>query len=335
MGSGDLRAAVVGVGHLGQHHARVYHEMPGVELVGVCDASEERAREVADRFSVPAFTDWKELPDDLQAVNVATPTVAHFEVAKYFLERSVPVLVEKPIAKTLEEARALCDLADERGVILQVGHIERFNPVIQAIRDFDIQPRFIESHRLAPYTFRSRDIGVVLDLMIHDLDIILELVQSPLVKVDAVGGAIFSRAEDMVNARLVFENGCVANVTANRVALKTLRRIRVFSVDSFITLDYEKHNGFICKKSESFDTELERIGAIDPKRLADPKSLVFSGLLEVKELEMDRYEPLAKELQSFITAIRNETPAEVSGRDGLRAMETALRIVEEIGFHSW
>lgn len=329
-----MKAAVVGVGHLGQHHARVYKEMPGVELIGVCDASEERAREIAERFEVPAFTDFRELPE-LDLVNVATPTVHHFEVASYFLERGVPVLVEKPIAKTLDEARALCELAARRGVPLQVGHIERFNPVIQAIRDFEIEPRYIESHRLAPYTFRSRDIGVVLDLMIHDLDIILELVRSPLVRVDAIGGAIFSRAEDMVNARLVFENGCVANVTANRVALKTLRRIRVFSVDSFITLDYEKHYGFICKKSPDFDAELLQLDEIDPSKLRDPKSLVFEGLLTFKEIEMDRFEPLAKELQSFVEAVRSGTEPEVSGEDGLRAMETALRIVEEIGSHRW
>ncbi len=334
MASGDLRAAVVGVGHLGQHHARVYHEFPDVELVGVCDASPERASEIAERFGVPAFSDYRELPD-VDLVNVATPTQFHFEVASHFLGRGVPVLVEKPIAKTLEEARALCELAEQKGVALQVGHIERFNPVIQSIRDFEIEPRFIESHRLAPYTFRSRDIGVVLDLMIHDLDIILELVRSPLARVEAIGGAIFSRAEDMVNARLVFENGCVANVTANRVALKTLRRIRVFSEDSFITLDYEKHYGFICKKSADFDSGLAEIEKLDPTKLSDPKSLVFQGLLTFKEIEMDRYEPLAKELQSFVSAVRTGTPPEVSGEDGVRAMETAIRIVEEIGNHRW
>ena len=229
-----LRVGVVGTGHFGRHHVRIYSELDEVELVGVCDLDEPRAREFADRFDTAACTDHRELLGKVDAVSVAVPTVKHLEVARDFLNEGVSVLVEKPIAQSSEEAREMVRLAAASGAKLQVGHVNRFSPAVLAMREMDIQPKFLEVHRLSAFSFRSLDVGVVLDLMIHDIDLVLTLVGGNVTHVDAVAFALIGNTEDICNARLRFDNNCVVNMTASRVSLKTLRKIRIFSPDAYI-----------------------------------------------------------------------------------------------------
>ncbi|MEW6741701.1 MAG: Gfo/Idh/MocA family oxidoreductase [Planctomycetota bacterium] len=331
----ELRVAVVGVGHLGQHHARVFSELEGVRLAGVVDTDASHREAVALRLGCEAWARYEELPGRVDAASVAVPTKFHFEVASYLLEHGVPVLVEKPMTSTLEEGRSLKTLAESSGVLLQVGHIERFNPVFQAIRDFQIRPRFIEAHRLAPFSFRSTDVGVVMDLMIHDIDLVLEMVDSPVVKVDAVGGAPLSAQEDIANARLEFASGCIANITASRMSLKKLRRLRVFAEDSFISLDFDKKYGFVAKKAADFEAKMESLRGMDAATMGPMAAVAFQGLIDQRELELDTAEPLKQELLSFVAAVRDGREAVVPPSHGLRAMELACRIQDEIRKRGW
>ena len=216
-----VKVAVVGVGTWGQNHARVYHELPQADLVAVADVDQDRAQEVAARFDTRAVADYHDLLTQIDAVSIAVPTALHHQVAAEFLGAGVPILLEKPMTRTLEEADDLVALAGKRGVLFQVGHIERFNPVIRAVEELDITPKFIECHRLSPMSLRIQDVGVVLDLMIHDLDVILQLVQAPVRKMDAVAVGVIGEHEDIANARIVFQNGCVAHLTARRVACRS------------------------------------------------------------------------------------------------------------------
>ncbi|MHC4944791.1 MAG: Gfo/Idh/MocA family oxidoreductase [Planctomycetota bacterium] len=332
----ELRIAVVGVGHLGKHHARIYSQMPGVKLVGVVDTDKERAETVADRHDSRTFTSYAELPDELDAVSIAVPTTGHFELASYFLKRGVSVLVEKPMTATLEEAEELDRIAAAtKDACLQVGHIERFNPAMVAIRDYKIEPKFIESHRLAPYKFRATDVGVVMDLMIHDIDIVMDLANSPPKRIDAVGGAILSESEDIANARIEFESGCVANITSSRVSFKSLRRTRVFSGDSFISLDYEKKYALLVQKSPDLDMSKVDLGSIDASDGEALKRLFMNDLLKMQELKLDEFEPLKKELESFAESVRNRTEPLVPSSHGLRAIRFANEVLESIRHHKW
>ncbi len=332
----ELKAAVVGIGHLGKHHARIYHQLSGVQLVGVVDSDRERAEVVADRYDVRAYPSHEDLPDDLDAVSIAVPTTCHFELASYFIRKGIPVLVEKPMTATLEEAVELDRLASSRGApLLQVGHIERFNPAMMAVRDFEISPKFIESHRLAPYKFRATDVGVVMDLMIHDIDIVLDLCQSDPVRVDAVGGAILSQSEDIANCRMEFASGCVANITSSRVSFKSLRRTRVFSGDSFISLDYEKKYALLVKNSPELDVAALDFSSLDTSDSEAMKQLFMKGLLRIKELKMDEFEPLRKELESFIECVREGREPLVPSFHGLRAIRLAYRVLDSIKNHNW
>jgi len=319
-----IRIAVIGVGHLGKHHARIYSQMPGVELVGVVDADRERAETVADRHDTRAFPHHEDLPEGLDAVSIAVPTTAHFELASRFLKRGVSVLVEKPMTATLSEAEELDRLASSaKGACLQVGHIERFNPAMIAIRGLEIQPKFIESHRLAPYKFRATDVGVVMDLMIHDIDIVLELCHSAPKRIEAVGGAILSASEDIANARIEFESGCVANITSSRVSFKSLRRTRVFSGDSFISLDYEKKYALLVKKSPDLDLRKIDPAALDTSDAEALKRLFMNDLLKMQEIRLDEIEPLKRELESFVECVRAGTAPLVPSSHGLRAIRLA------------
>ncbi len=327
----SLAVAVIGVGHLGKEHARIYNGMNDVRLVGVVDTNLSRARAVARKLNVPALQDYQPLVDTVQAVSIVVPTVEHFAIARAFVERGVPVLVEKPMCKSLDQAQELVDLARRKGCILQVGHIERFNPAVEALQSEIVDPRFIECHRLSSFSFRSTDIGVVLDLMIHDIDIILHLVRSPVVRVDAVGVRVLSPEEDIANARLVFENGCVANVTASRVSYQSMRKIRVFSGDRYISLDYQTKSAKILKKGPKLRSPDFKVEQIDPTSLTNLKDFLFGQLIETREITIDNAgEPLARELGSFIDCVRNGTPPVVPGEHGLRAMEVADRIQKGI-----
>lgn len=325
-----LNVAVIGVGHLGKEHARIYQAMDGVRLVGVVDTNATRARTIARKLNVPGLQDYRSILGDVQAASVVVPTVAHFDIARELLAHRIPILVEKPMCRTLDQAHELVRLARDHSTILQVGHIERFNPAVQALQSEVVKPRFIECHRLSSFSFRSTDIGVVLDLMIHDIDIILHLVGSRVVRVDAVGVCVVSKEEDIANARLVFENGCVANVTASRVSYQTMRKIRIFSSDRYISLDYQAKTAKIYKKGPKLRDGFD-VGTFDPTSLPNLKDFLFGQLIESKELTIDNQgEPLARELQSFVDSVRNRTEPPVPGEHGLRAMEVADMIQKSI-----
>jgi predicted dehydrogenase len=329
-GNKKVKVAVIGVGHLGKEHARIYSELPGVELMGVVDTDRERAEQVAKRLNVKCFNNVEEVVDKVSAVSVAVPTSAHYSVASYFLGRGIPVMLEKPVGANMKEAEELVELSARNKVILQVGHVERFNPVVQAIETYPVTPRFIECHRLSAFNFRSKDIGVVLDLMIHDIDIILHLARSKVKKVEAVGTRIISNKEDIANARIVFENGCVANLTASRVSFKPMRKIRIFSENTYISLDYERQEAIIYKKSPKLTLESINPEKLGIKNLADLKGFDFGDLLEIKHITMDNQEPLKMELQSFVECVRENRRPAVSGEEGLRALRVATDVLNDI-----
>lgn len=303
-----LNLGVVGVGHIGKSHARVYHELAdaGIRLAAVFDTDRAAAEAVAAPFGARAAGSLEEFAGLVDAATVATPTPTHFPVGKFLLENGKHVLVEKPITETTLQARELSELAHARGCVLQVGHIERFNPAFGALETLLTRPRFIESHRLSPYPNRSTDIGVVLDLMIHDLEIILHLVRAPVESVDAVGVPVLSRGEDIANARLRFADGCVANVTASRISPEKMRKIRVFQEDAYLSLDYGAQTGEVYRRGP--------------------------GGIARETVEIERDEPLKRELASFIATIRLGPGAQpkVSGPQGAAALELALDITARI-----
>jgi predicted dehydrogenase len=327
------RIGVVGVGHLGRHHVRLLAENPLAELVAIAEVDEaSRAKAVAD-FDVEGLADYRDMLGKVDAVSVVVPTQLHLEVASFFLENGVDVLVEKPIAPTSAEGETMVALAEAGERILQVGHVERFNKALSAIKDLDVVPRYIESNRLAPFSFRSVDIGVVLDLMIHDLDIILALVDSEVTSVAAFGGAVFTPAEDMASAILRFENGAAAHLTASRVALKPMRRMRIFSKDCYASLDFQEGKGTLIQKNPGWD--FQNLDPVDPKQIDDLWKYVFQGLFSVRELSMDDGNPLQDELSSFLGSVQNRTPPVVSGADGCAAVAIAERVQKAIAANSW
>lgn len=329
-----IPVAVLGVGHLGRHHARVYTELPGVQLVRVVDVDERTARRVGEDLGVPWSTDpLQPLTEGVRAVSVAVPTVRHLETAEPYLRAGISCLVEKPIAPSLDEADRMIEAARSGGALLQIGHIERFNPAFQALREQESPPVFIEAHRLAPFTFRSTDVGVVQDLMIHDLDLVLAMVRSPLERVDAVGGRVFTDTEDVVSARLNFENGTAANITASRVSQMAMRRFRIFSEDSYLSLDLGEQHALIIGKGPRWDVRRLDPRAIDPNLAADRDRLrefVFNGLLTVREFRFDPREPLKEELSAFLDCVRAGKAPLVRGEDGRAALDTAVRIVTSL-----
>lgn len=327
---GKLKVGVVGVGHLGKEHARVYSQLPRAELIGVMDINSEMGKAVARRYGVNFFSRPEELVDRVSAVSVAVPTRAHYSTASYFLERGISVMLEKPMARGLEEAEALVDLSLKRDAILQVGYVERFNPVVQAVESYPMVPRFIECHRLSAFNFRSRDIGVVLDLMVHDIDIVLHLAKAQVKRVDAVGTKVISDLEDIANARITFENGCVANLTASRVSFRPMRKIRLFSENVYISLDYEKQEAIIYKKSPKLTLESLNPDTLGLKSLTDLVDYDFGDLLEIKRITQNEQEPLKKELESFVDCVLEKRRPAVSGEEGLKSLRVAIEVLKEI-----
>lgn len=332
---GRVRVAVVGVGHLGSAHARVYSELPQADLVAVCDIKPDRAAEIARKYRSEPVTDYRQLFDRVDAASIVVPTSLHYEIAREFVARGIPVLVEKPLCATSAQAHDLVDEARTRGTIVQVGHVERFNPAFEAVERLGIHPRFIEAHRLSPFTFRSADIGVVLDLMIHDLDIIRYLVRSELVKVDAVGVNVIGRREDIANARLTFANGCVANVTASRVAIKRMRRIRLFARDCYVAIDTGACHGLIIRKSPDFPIEGLDLENFDAGRIPDLTRYFLEDLLHIEELHIDPHEPLTGELSHFIECVRTGTRPKVPAEEGEAALLLAEQVLKSIAEHEW
>jgi len=321
-----LRVAVVGAGHLGRHHARLYSAIPSAQLVGVADIVPERARRVAQAYGAKATTDYRELIDQVDAASIAVPTEFHFAVARDFVERGRAVLIEKPLTRSLEEADNLLDLARRKGVPVAVGHVERFNPALVAARRHLTTPLYVECDRIGPFTFRSLDIGVVLDLMIHDLDILLDLITAPVARVEAVGVPVLTRHEDIANARLTFENGAVANLTASRVAPHALRKLRIIQPDAYISIDYGQRQALLYRKRPNAIDP----ATIDPTELADPKAFVFEKLIAVEEIPLEDQDALEQELLSFIECVRTGAPPACSGEQGRRALALAERILESI-----
>ena len=303
----DVRTAVIGVGYLGRFHAQKYATLPRSQLVAVVDADAAARDRVAAETGCRATADFREILDSVDAVSIATPTPLHHAIARECLERGVHVLVEKPITDTLEQARSLVEIAVRSGRILQVGHLERFNAAILALEGTLGRPRFIESHRLAPFKERGTDVNVVLDLMIHDIDLIQSLVRSPIVSIDAVGTSVFSSGLDIANARIRYANGCVANTTASRVSMKTERKLRMFQDDAYVSIDLQQKVLTIVRKPP------EGSGAT-------------LGQVAIEERTYEQGDALRLEIESFLQSILEGRPAAVSGEDGLQALATALRI---------
>jgi predicted dehydrogenase len=298
------RVGVVGVGHIGKNHARLYAELPTAQFTAIYDTDRAVAQKRAAEFGVVPAASLEEFAEQVDAASIATPTSTHFEIGRELLTRGKHLLIEKPIADNTAHASELAELAASRALILQVGHVERFNPVLGALEKRLTNPRFIEAHRLSPYPNRSTDIGVVLDLMIHDLEIILHLVRSPVQTIDAVGVPVLSRGEDIANARLRFENGCVANITSSRISPEQMRKIRVFQENAYLSLDYQNQSG-----------EMYR-------RTAD-------GLTK-EEVEIEREEPLKRQLASFIECAMTGRAPKVSGFQAAAALELAVEITKRI-----
>ena len=305
-----MRVAVIGVGSLGQHHARIYAALPEAELRAVVDQDGARAGEIATRHGVAALRHHRDLPDDLDAVSVAVPTVHHASITCECLERGLHVLVEKPMAATLAEAERMLELSRHSGRHLLVGHTERFNPAVRATASLVRGPRFIEAHRLGIFTSRSVDVDVVLDVMIHDIDVILSMVPSPVAAVDSVGVNALTEKIDIANARIRFENGCVANVTASRISTDKVRKLRIFQSDSYISLDYATQ--------EALAYRLQRHDGRAPEIVREP-------------ISVEQEEPLRSELRAFLARVRGEEAPGVTAEEGVRALNLAFRILAQIG----
>ena len=303
-----LRIGIAGLGSIGKNHARILAELPDCDLAAVYDTNPDTAREIAEKCGTRAVATLEEFADAVDAATIATPTPTHYAIAEQLLKAGKHLLVEKPITETTGDARKLVELSQETGRILQVGHVERFNPVMSKLEGLLTQPRFIEAHRLSPYPNRSIEIGVVLDLMIHDLEIILHMVRSPVKSIDAVGVAVLSRGEDIATVRLHFQNGCVANVTASRISPEKLRKIRVFQREGYVSLDYQNQTGEIY-------------------RLA-------GGRIVREEVEIEKDEPLKLELAAFVECARQGKQPKVSGFEGAAALELAVEITRAIEAHA-
>lgn len=320
-----IKVAVVGVGHLGQFHAQKFQAMPNATLVGVYDRNLERAREIANKLAVPAFDSYEHMLEACDAVDIAATTTAHYELAKPALLAGKHIFLEKPITSELDQARELCELAAARNLKIQVGHIERFNPVILKVESEIGEPMFIESTRISTFHHRGTDVPVVLDLMIHDIDLILDFVHSPVTEIRASGVGILTPSIDIANARIEFANGAIANVTSSRVSMKQERKIRFFQRDAYFSLDFQSKKVRIIKKSPNIMQFLPQIlmGKTDFK----PEQLVDIQELDAADSPKDA---LTLELESFVNCIANDTKPIVDGEAGTRALDIALRIINQI-----
>jgi predicted dehydrogenase len=352
-----IRTAVVGAGKMGAVHAKVYHQLPASSLVAVVDIDAERAKHLAKKYRCCAFTDCVDILgkvdpvksswirgtggssvqtfNGVDAVTIATPTVTHHELAKLFIGNNIAVMIEKPLAADIKQARDIAEFAKRQNCVVAVGHSERCNPVVQAIKRLHIEPKFIEATRISPYPFRSTDVGVVLDVMIHDIDIILSLAASKIVKVDAVGVGVIDQQEDICNARIVFENGCIANITASRLALKTERKVRVFSRQAYLSVDYFKKTGTVIKADPNIDV-VKKIRQLKKGGKFGLLKTNWSKLLHIEKLNIDDKQPLVLEQESFLKAVADKSlKPEVSVQEALAAMECAQKILASVKKHKW
>ena len=327
----EIRVGVVGVGHLGKLHTKLYKQVENARLIGIVDENAEKAEAVAKEFECKKYNSVEALMQDVDVLNIVTPTTHHYDIAALAIKNKKHVFIEKPITATEEQARDLIKLAAENNVLIQVGHIERFNPALLALEDVQVKPVFIEAHRLASFNPRGTDVAVILDLMIHDLDLILHLVKSKPLKVDASGVGVVSKNVDIANARIEFENGCVANVTASRISAKKMRKMRIFQNNAYISLDFS--DGF----SEIFYIPQSEQTSFKDSTLAFSLGQIESGDqrrdIKYTKLERKNVNPLQIELQSFINSIINNKPAVVTADDGLQALKLANVVLEQIARH--
>jgi predicted dehydrogenase len=328
--SDRIRTAVIGAGKMGAIHAKVYDGLARSELVAVVDIVEDKARHLAKQYKCMAATSCADILDKVDAVTIATPTVTHLEIAEIFIKSGIAVMIEKPLAADVAEGRKIVSLAKENNCVVAVGHSERCNPVVQAMKRLDIEPRFIEATRISPYPFRSTDVGVVLDVMIHDIDIILSLAASKIKRIDAVGVSVVEEKEDICNARIVFENGCIANITASRLALKTERKVRVFSRQAYLSVDYFKKSGIIIKADPNANV-VEWIKEQRASGSLDLTTVNWPDLLHIEQLEIDDKEPVRLQQEAFLRAVVDRALApEVSAEEGLAALKCAEKILASV-----
>ena len=335
MQDSKIKTAVVGAGKMGSIHAKVYDQLPESELVAIVDSDIEKAKAIAEQYNCAAYSDCEEIVDKVDAVTISAPTIAHLELAKIFIKNNIAVLIEKPLAASVEQGQEIVDLAKQNNVVVAVGHSERCNPVVQAIKRLNIEPKFIESSRISPYPFRSTDVGVVLDVMIHDIDIILSLAASEIKRVDAAGVNVIGDKEDICNARIVFENGCIANVTASRLAIKTERKVRLFSRKAYLSVDYFKKSGIIIKA----DANINIVKLINEKKAAgdfDFSTMNWAELLQIEPIEIDDKEPVRLEQEAFLRSVAdNQYAPEVSAQEGLAALKCAEKILASVEENKW
>ncbi len=332
-----LKVAVVGTGALGRHHSRIYSELETAELVAVADCNAPSAQAVAEKYGSQWFGDHRELLGLVDAVSIAVPTTVHFAVASEFLNAGIPVLVEKPLASNLSEARQLVELAASKNIPLQVGHVERFNPAFLAARDSCGPPRYIRAERLSNYAFRSMDIGVVHDLMIHDLDLVMNLAGSPVRKVEAFGICILGGNEDCVQARVTFENGCIADFTANRVCPTARRAMQIWSHTGTVTADFTSREVIRYSPSDAlrFGRSPLQLAQMPGANIDQLKKDVFGKFLSVEQVPVSSNDALTEELRSFIDCVQQGTPPAVDGRQALQALEVAEQILSAVESHQW
>jgi predicted dehydrogenase len=330
-----LRTAVIGAGKMGGIHAKVYNQLEQSELVAIVDSDFDKAKSLAEKFNCKAFNDCSDIIGKVDAVTIAAPTISHLELAKLFIQNNIAVLIEKPLAVNVEQGKEIVALANTKNTVVAVGHSERCNPVVQAIKRLDIEPKFIESNRISPYPFRSTDVGVVLDVMIHDIDIILSLAASEITKVDAAGVSVIGDKEDICNARIVFANGCIANITASRLAIKTERKVRVFSRQAYLSMDYLKKTGIIIKA----DPNINIVKLINEKKASgdfDFSTMNWTELLHIEQLEIDDKEPVRLEQEAFLRAVADrQYMPEVSAEEGLSALQCAEKILASVEQNKW
>lgn len=323
-----VKVGVIGIGHLGRLHAQLYKEVPQAQLIGIYDSNREKAKQQGNELNVPVFQELDQLLREVDAVNIVTPTSTHKDVARAALEFNCHLFIEKPIMETVGDAEEIIRMAREKEKILQIGHIERFNPAMLALTDVDIKPVFIESHRLAPFNPRGTDVAVILDLMIHDLDIIQMLVKSKVIQIDAHGVGVISKTVDIANARLRFENGCIANITASRISAKKMRKMRIFQSNAYISLD------FVSGISEIYYSADWQNHPFQDGTLAVSLGQIDVGNVkkEIKynKLKREGVNPLVYELTAFMESINANLPPVVTGENGMEALRLAKQIEEKI-----
>lgn len=329
-----LRTAVFGAGRMGRHHARIFSTLDECELVAVVDKDLDRAKALASEFGGQPATSAAEVTGEIDAATVAVPTVYHAEVAIPLMARGIHVLVEKPLAQDTTSAKQLLDASRKHERLLQVGHSERFNPVVQAMLRMEVTPKFIETDRISPFTFRSADVGVVFDMMIHDIDIVLHLVRRRDYVIDAVGVSVLGECEDVANARVRFDGGAVVNLTASRLALKTERKIRIFCPTAYISMDYHKKSGIAIKLADNADL-IRMARERNFEDLSQMADLDFGSMVKIDPLIVNDVEPLKAEVESFFKSIREGGDAAVSAEDGCAAVEMAERITNAVKSQDW